>query len=223
MKIIITLLLACFLALPAYALDYAGATANGSITAVDKHIDYQHGVFDQEHNAIADLTIGYEYNHFLIQLHGGARGQWIDADTSFDMAEYSGAVDVGGRFGGFDLTVGDRYIVFTDADNVNEVYVSADGEWRFGGFNVTGYYNTEDFSDFSNALWVDAEVTASYFLDLTVGASYHDGDMARYFGEVSRDFGSGLVLTPFVRYQTNKPSLDSSNVDYTTVGLRASF
>jgi len=223
MKKIITLLVAMLFCSTAYAVEYAGATANGTITVQDKYLDYQHGVYSQEHTGLAELTIGYEVNHFLIQLNGSARGEWIDADKSFDMKEYGGGLEVGGTFGGFDLTVGDRYLVFIDGDNVNEVYVSADGKWAYGGFGVTAYYNTEDFSDFNNALWVDAEVTASYFLDLTVGASYHDGDMARYFGEVSKGFGEGLVLTPFVRYETNKPSLDASNIDYTTVGLRASF
>ena len=223
MKRLATLLLACFLPLSAYGVEYAGATANGSITAQEKYIDFQHGVFSQEHTGLAKLTIGYEVNHFLIQLNGSARGEWIDADKSFDMKEYGGGLAVGGTFGGFDLTIGDRYLVFVDGDNVNEVYVSADGDWAYGGFNVTAHYPTEDISEFNQNLWVDAQVTASYFLDLTVGASYHDGDMARYFGEVSRDFGSGLVLTPFVRYETNKPSLEASNIDYTTVGLKASF
>ena len=222
MKKLITFVAAMLFCSTAWALDYAGATANGSITAVDKHIDIQHGIYDQEHNAIADLTIGYEYNHFLIQLHGSARGQWSDADTAFDLEEYSGGVSVGGTFGGFDLTVGDRYLVFTDMDNVNEVYVSADGSWAYGGFNLTAYQDTSDISNL-DTLWVDGSVTATYFASLTVGASYNDGDIARYWGEVSKDFGTGLALTPFVRYETNKPSLESSNIDYTTVGLKASF
>ena len=223
MKRLATLLLACFLPLSAFGVEYAGATANGSITGVDKHIDMQHGIYDQEHNAIADLTIGYEYNHFLVQLNGSARGQWSDADTAFDVEEYSGGVSVGGTFGGFVLAVGDRYIVFLEDENANEIYAVAEGDWRFGGFNVEAYYNTADFGDFNKSFWVDGSLTASLLVDATIGASYHDRDVARYWAELSKDFGSGLVLTPFVRYETNKPSLEASNIDYTTVGLKASF
>jgi len=218
MKRIATILLACFLASPAFAFDFGGASVNGSITGVDKYVFRGVNISDN-HQAIGELKTSYKASDVLLEGFGYARGEWSHPDANADFKEYRIGGSVGYEVSGFTIKAGDVFYIL-DTDNRNEVFVSADGDWMFGGFNTTAYYDTG--KDFSEGVWVDASVTGTYIADLTLGASYStaEDNISRYFGEVGMDFtAKSLTMRPFLRYETDR----NFDRDYYVIGGRFSF